>query len=698
MHGRKIQKKWGETPSLMQFSYCKARRQSKYDWAGITMGAAFNHNLAYPLRLKAQQLFYQAVKESQSNVVSVCNSTIDSHNFKPAVKAQIGPCYTTYPASIAAYASIGLSAYMEFKNQIHQKILSVHLATYLENPARQDKVNVDPNIYQLVANTVTQWVETRLLLEELYRTISLDAVEIYRLFSAAQENLRFKSLPEMLRVVILYGDILPDWQQYNLHPFTKQLLNVLTKTSEPFFSILAKGNQSDLVTLGINWVHALCMSISVYLPLGPEDQSKTENKEGENPSLSCANYCWQEINKPTEAGLFSPLNELSPPLLHDPTDVASYTLQSLNSGSINSDADNNNDSAKIMTAFSKTIEQAGRPDNTWQDMRSDMLEETMRRLPFTASPIEGSPSEGHQVSAYGNIGSGETIFDNVVELSDDLTGFDQLIAEAEPITAALKKNLYPNVEHLPITQTLCTSGSLDPNRLALGNISSTIFKRYRMKERSDPRGNPVLVIACDGSASLNSSQMKMVKLLTAAYLGSTMRNGIQLLTCLYHSGTVRQGIYGPLVRWIYHPLKTPVANPKEAISCIVNLPDYGTGGQSDALSVAFIMDEAKHLARGSMIYFVLITDTAWNRSFKTEKSGKEEMEAFFIGAYEDLGKKLHFTLVSLGGPEETGFEDKVDAVIKISSTDLAHCNSVAEKIGLHVAQCIRERGRHAAGQ
>ena len=100
------------------------------------------------------------------------------------------------------------------------------------------------------------------------------------------------------------------------------------------------------------------------------------------------------------------------------------------------------------------------------------------------------------------------------------------------------------------------------------------------------------------------------------------------------------------------------------------LPDSGTGAQSDALSLAFILNEARQIARGNMIYLIVISDTAWNRSFDNEKSGFEEVRSYFENVYDEMGDKLHTTLVALGVSTETGFEDLLDRVIAVSSEEL----------------------------
>jgi hypothetical protein len=247
------------------------------------------------------------------------------------------------------------------------------------------------------------------------------------------------------------------------------------------------------------------------------------------------------------------------------------------------------------------------------------------------------------------------------------------------------------VEQVPVIERLRTNGSLDVSRLASADFSAAVFKRYRSVAKADRRGKPVLLIACDGSGSLNHAQMRMLKVLSAGWLTSVVRTDIEILAGLYHSGSIRSGQSGPLVQWMYHPHKTPAIGRREAVRALVNLPDSGTGAQSDALSISFMMDEARKISRGRMIYFILLTDCAWNQSFRSTMNGKQEVEAVLQHQYAELKDKLHVTLVALGYSGKTDFEHMVQKVITITNEELSDYVTVAGKIGIYVASCIQER-------
>jgi hypothetical protein len=324
-------------------------------------------------------------------------------------------------------------------------------------------------------------------------------------------------------------------------------------------------------------------------------------------------------------------------------------------------------------------------------MRSDLVSGALAAKVFQEGPITGNPVDGNEmVVSLGNRVAGGEVFDRPVELSNDLAACDRLFREARPIGEMLRRDLYPNVEQFPERLRLRTGGALDGSRLALAGFSGTIFHRCEIIKKPDRRGRPVLVIACDGSGSLDPAQMRMVKVLTTAWLSSTTGSTIQLLAALYHSGQIRQGLAGPLVQWIYHPRKTPALGRGDAIRAVASLPDMGTGAQADALSLALIMKEARQLARNSMIYLILISDAQWNRSFQTDLSGQDEVCHLMMSLGEDLGDKLHSLLVVLGNGETDGVEDYLNKVIRVSDEDLQDPLAVAGRIGSYVASRIRQ--------
>ena len=707
---RKIKKtKVNQITRQYHDEYAYRGHRTKTSWKGVGPGNAFNSNLDYRERLQAQRIFYTMCKQTQKFAARLALGELPKE-FKPAVQPQIGPCYTNYPSGIAVYAAIGLTAFLEFKHWAGDRSLSVHLKEYLENPAERDDVRVDEAIYKTLAQTVTEKVQTRLLLTDLARYKELSSVEIYRLFGASQQDLRFESVSEILEAVILYGDILPDWKDLSLHYVTKLLFRKLENVSEIYFEFLSTAKSQELVVLGEEWVIEICRTLAPHLPPPREEEaaknsSQMHRLQGEDEGLEPR---YSNRNKlPEMNDHIPPLNEPKAPALFPPNNpiqqILSDMVSSMNMGADNASKDTVGKEfedvkavAEVLKQFNEALSQSCGQRRNWEDIRSEIVERNLKNSSFSKGPIEGSPTDGHSVTVPlgGNQEASGDIYDRPVELSDNETAYQNLVGEAEPITQSLKRILYPNVEQVAETQNICSGGTLDPSRIAMALFSESIFKRYIILEEPDKRGRPVLLIACDGSGSLDRDQMAMLKNMACGWLNATARSRVEVLAALFTSGEYRKNRSGPLVQWMYHPRKTPATGRKDAARALVSLPDNGTGGQSDALSLAFMLEEARKIARGRIIYLVLISDCAWNRSFMTEMNGKEEVYNYFQWAYDELGDKLHATLVGLGVENETGFEDLLDKVIKISRQELTDYVAVAERISSFVASCIKEQRQH----
>jgi hypothetical protein len=696
-----------------QPAYClrSYRRRSKTDWAGISRNDAYKLNLDWDYRLQAQRLFYQACKQAQLAVARQVNSGLDS-SYSPKVKPQISAAYTSYPASLAVPACIGQTAFLEYQQWMKEKILITCLTDYLKDPAGCDEVRADPEAYRHLAQTVAEIVQTRLLLESLSRLPPAATVETARLYLASQQTLRFESLPEILRAVILFGDVLPEWRDRLLHPLTISILKEATEVSAPYQARLRHTKSHQLLDEGVSWVKTLSRRLATYLPKAqpapPQPQPGQENAAaGTGGAPAAAPQGAPPAEQQRKLNPFEPLgpplnSSRAPALFEEPDPLGQLVsgfsaanargAQRAAGGAAGAASD---PLSQLFSEFAQAVQQAGGQTQQYQDMRSDLVEQSARSAGFKEGPLQGNPADGHSVKVPLGDGreAGGEIFDRPVELSDDFSGFENLQREAQAVTEGLRRTLYPNFTQVPETERLRTTGSLDPGRLPLADVVSAVFRRYKVCEQADKRGRPVLLVACDGSGSLSSSQIHMLKILCCAWLMATVGKAIQVLAGLYHSGIIRQGLSGPLVQWIYHPRKTPATGRKDAARALLSLPNTGTGAQSDALSLAFMLEEAAALAAGRRIYLILLTDCAWNISFNLGKTGKEEVASYLQGAYERLGDKLHVTLVALGVSGVTDFESLLDKVITVSNDELKDPSAVAAKIGLYVAACMKERRR-----
>jgi hypothetical protein len=352
-------------------SFSVMGKRSKTDWAGIGIGDAFKQNLDYSLRMPAQRLFYTACRKIQIAAMRMAGSSVEGADpFK--AKPQLAPCYTTYPATLAACAAIGLTGFLEFNATASLKLLSTHYGDYLENPAFYDHVSADPDIYKQLVAEVAGIVQNRLILEDLSRSPEMSAIEIYRLFSASQQNFRFESLPEILNAVILYGDILPDWKHQSLHPLTRDILADLDLVCPPYFNRLSTENPAFFLAIGHEWIADISIHLAKYLPVGSDEEKQsdpwplTEKPECEEKK-SKGSCKFGRRSSQANSSIFDPLDGPNPPALFDTSNAVDQTASSLLSGfAENPPADGSSvESKQTQTAmeaimrFKAALDQAG---------------------------------------------------------------------------------------------------------------------------------------------------------------------------------------------------------------------------------------------------------------------------------------------------------------------------------------------------
>ena len=694
-------------PSEEGYSFVKSKKRFKADWAGVSPGDGFRNNLDYFTRMAGQRKFYKQVKQDQNKVISALRpeGCIEDHQ---KVKAQLDPFYTTFPNNVASQAAVGQTVYLQYERMAKSNLFLKHMNQYLRNPAGVDQVECDPLAYNNAVFASASLIQTRLYLEEIKKSLDLPSVEMYRVYSASQQDTRFPSLNSILRAVIVFGDLLPAAGNFSLHPLTRSILGDLMNLSRARYLELFRykqyegGNVFLLIKLGQMWLREMAKCLSRYLP----ERKKAENQSSNNVTLPGFQRRAAEpdrLSMPPDAQekppeKIRPLNSPKPPSLNDSNSPANNVVR--NREGAQNDFRMDNRKPKVDSTMDETLRalnnaafQASRSQKDYEDIRSDLMESSTKVRPFKLSQIEGTPSEGHEIviNLSNNKQIAGEIFDRPLELSDDFQKQEKLMQESSSLIGSLRRSIYPNVKEIPHPLILRTSGSLDPNRLPLAEFNSAVFRRYDVVRKQDKGGKPVLVIACDGSGSLDINQMRMLKVLANSWAHSTAGTSIKTLAALYHSGEIRKGVSGPMVQWIHHPDKTRGTSAHDVTRALVSLPDAGTGIQSDALSISFILDEARKLAKESCIYLVLITDCCWNFSYRSQMKGYDEVRSYFEDQYKLENSKLHTTLVALGVDGKTKFEDLLDKVIPVSKDNLKNVPAVAEKIALYVASCMRER-------
>ena len=482
------------------YNFAFQKKRCKADWAGLSIGDAFKNDLDYYQRLPAQRVFYQLVDNAQKRVVEAMG-VYSSGETQFMVKPQISPCYTNYPANLAAHSAIGLTAYLEFTARCEHSLLLTHMAEYLQDPATLDNASVDRATYARIARLVAETVQQRLVLEELSRVCILPSVEIHRLFGSSQQRLNFRTIKEVVQAVVLFGDVLPPWEPMNLHPLTRVIIRALERISGEYLDGLPQCQPQRFIYLGEAWVRRICKTLTAYLPLPrPEQaQGRTEKKlsmpEFLRSQADATSPARLEHSKPptqTPEGL-APLEGPMPPSLGETGNAAQHVTNRLQMPGNGGDDGGGGQSAldeesqKALAEFSEAMDQAGGQSRDWEDMRSEIVESAMAQTAFQQGPITGSPTDGNEVIV--NLPSGEfaggRIFDRPLGLTNDSQAVENLKIQARPVTEQLRRNLYPSLDHRPQTLRLRTGGVLDGGRLALAGFCPAVFKRFRNVEMAD---------------------------------------------------------------------------------------------------------------------------------------------------------------------------------------------------------------------
>lgn len=676
------------------------RRNHKKFWRAAGISNAFKHYLDYYVRIPAMRMFFNLIEEIIQKVY-----TLGDREYEPdspeKVKAQLAICYTNYPAGLAIMAAGGHTAWIQHKKLVNHETLTKSLSKRIFNyyslflSAKNTDMEVAGRISMKIASAICE----RIYLEELCRAGLEKSIEAYRFFLASSFDLKFESLPQIIHAVILLGDVLPHCNDMKLHPFTKDLFGAIYKASSPFFRDLDKTPSHELIRTGEKWGRSVFSGIMKYFPGNEisEDDPFSDNMGFQDPSGKGIPKSPDEESP----GLDNP----TPPVLEEaPLEkVFREILSGMKSISLKSSWDGSDDElteyektilGEIADA-AKTIMGSSGQGSSIQDVRSDIVMEGLFLNPFEAGPIEGSPTEGNDVEVdLGEHGTAKgAIYDQAFELSFNLDDVNSLINEARPLTNQMKKNIFPNTEQVPVAEKLRASGMIDPGRLSCHPFSDAIFKRFLNEERLDKRGRPLVLIVCDGSGSMGHDKMHMLKILTTAWIHSTLKSSVMVMAGMYNNGYVGKNRYGSLVRWIYHPAKTPAGSKKEALRAVAGLPESGSGGQEDALAIGYMLQEADKYVRDKRIYMIHITDTGFCSSFTNGLSAEDEVVAVLSKRKTDHREKFHYTLVGLGINSGGKVEDLADKMICLPSGQLSDPFAAASKIGLYVSACMKERNR-----
>jgi hypothetical protein len=668
----------------IQTMYYGYRRNSKRLWRSGRLGNAFKNSIDYYARIPALRTFYDYVEDAIKTIHTILSITYQTDSPKK-VKAQLSICYTDYPAGILA--AIGHTAWVQFKSLLNNSDISIY--NFGKDIARiKLPEGVDPEYFIKMLGIIQQAVSERLAYEELMQSDVKQVIEAYRFFLAANEQLEFHFFPEITRAAIILGDLLPEVDEMDLNELTKELLTVIRKISMPFFEQLKEAVPEEYFDIGRRWIGRLARRLSGYLP--PTGGSGGSTGTGQGQSRSFPRTSFGLPGSPDQE--FPGFDQKSPPLLEPPARLEDLFSMDMKKQISSDDLPAHlKEMMSQLSTIAQTIKNAS-GQRTNEDTRSDILLNELMNSPFTAGSIQGTSMEGNEVEVdLGEAGSvtGQ-IFDKALELSYDLPEIEKLRKEARPLSDKIMSDLYPNSEEILLTERIRSSGCIDPGRLPYYEFTDAIYKRFILEHQLQKAGKSLMLLVCDGSGSMTSKKFKMLRLLTVAWLESTMKSQIQVMAGIYNDGSISQGRYGARMEWIYHPRKTVSVSQKQAIRAVASIPQMGGGGQRDALSLSYCLQEAESVARGNNIYMIHITDTGWCNSFGTGLPPDEEI-VNVVSQFKDKRKgQLHYTLVGLDTNAAGGIDRVIDEFISLSAIELEDPFLAASKIAMYSSSILKK--------
>lgn len=708
---------WGYSSSPRCYS---GLAKSKDEWAGPSLDRAFSEEVPWTFRRQAQMKFYGVLLDARKRLSKRVKRRAGKVQEWQS-DAQLSAFYTSFPWP--ARVAIGHTIFLDLKNL--QSNIASSIKDALSDSAKDKALDVDAGAYASTMAQVADALGDRAVFDALDHTQDLLPIEFYRLFQSCQINLTICRLRDVIYAAILFGDVLPEARTQNWHPMTIQIMESLRRASTRFWEQRVSDATEQGSQFYSNWAQALMDELCKVLPPAKDKEEDAAGSKDEKPGAEPATSDGSQYKYPPPSedddlarppDRVPPMSQAQPPRLEKETprektsfldDLSKSIQQQLLSNVIkqdgqtspasSSDADEGSakksEVEKALDALSDTASMACKQTSTWEDMREDLVEQTLALAPMEAGPIEGAATSGNDVRS--NIGGEEVggeLFDRVVDPCEDVRVLTSLTDMARPVTESLRHNLYPSTLSESVALYPRRSGQLDGKRLPLAEFSDVVYRRFESRSQLDPNGRALLLIAADTSASLSTEQMQMCKCLAAAWLDSIAGSQMQVMAGFYHSAYVRKNVMGPVVEWGYHPHKTPTATAREAVRAVAALPQEGSGAQSDALSLTYMLDEARTLSRGSQIYLTLITDCAFNKSFPgNNASPVAEVVGVLDEAREKLDGKLHVTLVALQDSVPDEINEAVDAVVAVDKKEIGNPALVAQKVGTYVAGCIQER-------
>lgn len=671
-------------------------------WRPVSIADVDRYSVSWSRRLAAQEMLDEMSFEHQKTAAS-CALGRPARDTEVDVLPQRAPLHVQYPAFPAARACVGLSSICQY-NKLMQ---TSHNWLTVSTERIQSNEDIDPKAYQKTFGYVVEAVGNRVCLDHLLLFEDMGAVESYRLFSAAIADLRFRRLRDLIFAVCLMGDLVfallkCEAIKAKLHPISGQILEAIAPSLERYQTAISKCDAGQLPTHGSSLAAQIMDALIPFLPLKSNEEpakptmGKRPCKTGNKVGIT------KKVPKLNGDDLSMPLlgtDEVVPPSIDDPSDLqlrpnptmpATLDTPGRSSDPKSSTQSDNRLPAEgdrlsdrqlkehILPAAVHILAQATGKE-AWHDPRVDQVADAMRRNPFKSGVIEAElTGRRYKVQVIGSDREG-TLREEVLSRCRQKDVTNRIRKGAAEICKKLHRFRWFGEREDLLANQFQVCGSFDPRRLYKLGISEIIRRRWLKRSVTDYRGRPVVVLAKDGSSSNSIETTFAGQILTAAFLRIEKIARIQVVAADYSSSLL--GFSCLLVRWLYHPQKTPRTSPLAAADAVAGLPPKGQGGNEDVLSVSHIMQETFSALGKDQTYVVInITDAKFNSPIDQVKKMVAKLRKDY---------NLTYSLVVLGDTKVDIPE--ADHIVRIPQSELTNPHLIAERIAKHVNILVRAR-------
>lgn len=664
------------------------------------MADAARYGVPWARRLQGQDMLDQALFEHQMAAAG-CALGRPARPSQLKARPQRAPLHTRYPAHAAARACLGLTAAVEF--DAHQSGLGAGWVRGLA--AMPVPPDVDQRAHQLVQGQVMAIVNQRVAGDHLHRFGGLTAIVSHRLYMAAIGDQRLRQLRDVVAWACLHGELIPGILARPCivaahDPLAIQILEALRPACERYCRAAATCSAPQLIEHG-RWLAAELMS--ALLPFLPRSAPSSQSPQAPpippvqpgRPRLTRRVRMRSAPHPPPPAEAMNvPVQgceELLPPVIDvaqpqpAPRAPAPQDAERLSrTGAPSAEA---SALRALMAGVGQAIAAAtGRA--SFEDPRVDEVTQALRAQPLRPGLLDDPARRaGYRLLAYGTAPGG-AIQEEALPPCRDPQRLDRIARASEQVEKRIGRLGWFGHRRKARPRRYCTQGALD--RRALGRLacSQAVRRQWEHTEVVDARGSPVVVLAKDGSSSNTLQTTFAGQVLAHAFLRLAPRVRIRVFAADYASGP------GPLVRWLYHPTRTPGRTTRAATAAVASLPPKGQGANADVLSISHIVRQvvaAPGVHAATTIILVNITDGKFN-------SPPQQVRAMVQALRREHGLSYSFVVlgdVMIDVPE-------ADHVVTIPGRDLGNARIIAERIAAHVRALVaglrgkagRRRGRN----